>query len=255
VARASDGSTVQEAQGRAWDLCQWMPGQPRSPARVSSAHVVAACAAIAQLHVIWSLNEQHFGPCQAVARRLTWLAEWDLAVRSGWRPTFENASDPVALPAERAWRLLPPCLDLTRRLLAPLRDVPYRQHPCLGDVWHDHVLFVGDRVSGVIDYGAARVDTPAADLARLLGSLAPKNNEYVTDGLRHYRASAPLRDEEVALVHVLDYTGTILSAANWLFWLYHEGRAFADRRAVATRLAALVERLERTHKVTLPLLR
>src|SRR5262249_37231788 len=132
VARAGDRSTVQVAEGRAWDLCQWMPGQARSPARALSAHVVAACAAIAQLHAIWSHNDQHFGPCQGVARRLNRLAEWDLAVRSGWSPAFENANDPVAVPAERAWRLLPPCRDLARRLLEPLRDVSYRQHPCLG---------------------------------------------------------------------------------------------------------------------------
>jgi Ser/Thr protein kinase RdoA (MazF antagonist) len=255
VRRARDGSTVQVADGRAWDLCKWMPGKPRTATTTSGAHVLAACSALAQLHLVWSHDGRNFGPCEAVARRLRFLAEWDAAVGRGWRPEFDDTADPVAPHAGRAWRLLPPCLNLARRLLEPLRDVPYRQHPCLGDVWHDHVLFVETRVCGVIDYGEARIDTPAADLARLLGSFAPRNNEHFGEGLTAYCSQAMLSDEEAGLVHVLDYTGTTLSAANWLLWLYRDGRSFADRRAVATRLAALVERLERTHHVTLPMLR
>ena len=42
-----------------------------------------------------------------------------------------------------------------------------------------------------------------------------------------------------------DETGTLLGATNWLRWLYHEGRRFEDRGAVARRLAELVTRIER----------
>jgi hypothetical protein len=46
------------------------------------------------------------------------------------------------------------------------------------------------------------------------------------------------------LVHDLDETGTLLAAANWLTWLYHEHRQFEDLAAVAQRLGALVWRIE-----------
>ena len=42
----------------------------------------------------------------------------------------------------------------------------------------------------------------------------------------------------------LDETGTILGAANWLRWLYRDGRSYEDRNAVARRLEVLVRRLE-----------
>ena len=38
---------------------------------------------------------------------------------------------------------------------------------------HDHVLFDGDRVTGIIDFAAAKVDHVAADLARLFGESDP----------------------------------------------------------------------------------
>jgi Ser/Thr protein kinase RdoA (MazF antagonist) len=255
IARARDGRTMQESEGRVWDLCQWIPGRPRTPATASRDHVAAACSAVAQLHVVWSREGQHHGPCQAVSRRLERLAEWDAEIASGWKPDFEkDASDPVTPLARRAWEFLPPCLELARRLLDPLRNDSYRQHPCLGDIWHHHVLFIGTHVTGVIDYGAARIDTPAADLARLLGSLAPINNEDFIHGLSTYRSRAMLTADEVGLVHILDYTGTLLGAATWLLWLYRDNRRFENHHAVATRLAVLVERLEHAHHVTLPLL-
>ena len=53
--------------------------------------------------------------------------------------------------------------------------------------------------------------------------------------------------ESWAKVIAVNQTGTFLGAANWLKWLSWEGKSFADRAAVAARLAQLVERLENWH--------
>jgi hypothetical protein len=57
-----------------------------------------------------------------------------------------------------------------------------------------------------------------------------------------------LTSTEEELILVLDETGTLLGMANWLKWLYRDGRSFEDRAAVARRLATLVERVERWHR-------
>jgi Ser/Thr protein kinase RdoA (MazF antagonist) len=117
--------------------------------------------------------------------------------------------------------------------------------PCLCDVWHDHVLFEGDAVTGLVDYGSVKRDHVSADLSRLLGSLVPDDPGLTAAGLEAYLRLRPLSGQEQALVAALDETGTLLGAANWLRWLYHDGRRFEDRSAVARRLAELVGRLER----------
>ena len=100
-------------------------------------------------------------------------------------------------------------------------------------------------VRGLIDYGGVKTDHVAIDLARLLGSLVGDDAAARAAGLRAYRRLRPLSADEEELVVRLDETGTVLGAANWLRWLYHDGRPFDDRAAVARRLAALVERIER----------
>jgi Ser/Thr protein kinase RdoA (MazF antagonist) len=132
---------------------------------------------------------------------------------------------------------------LTNPLL-PFAGMMVPTHICLCDVWHDHVLFRGQEVSGVVDYGSLKRDHAAVDLARLLGSLVGDDKEGRAVGLQSYREVRPLEGWEERLIEILDRTGTVLSAANWLRWLYHDNRQYEDRQAVARRLAGIVERLE-----------
>jgi hypothetical protein len=46
------------------------------------------------------------------------------------------------------------------------------------------------------------------------------------------------------LVPLLDRTGVVLGLANWLRWLYVDGREFDDRVTVARRMAELADRAE-----------
>jgi Ser/Thr protein kinase RdoA (MazF antagonist) len=129
------------------------------------------------------------------------------------------------------------------RLTRWLRDaVPVQ--PCLCDIWHDHVLYTGDRVTGLVDFGSVKDDHVACDLARLLGSLVGGDARLRAAGIEAYRRVRPLADAEVALIDDLDWTGTIVAAANWLRWLYVQGRHYPDRDAVARRLAVVLRRLE-----------
>lgn len=201
--------------------------------------------ALAQLHETWGRLAPAAGPCPGVRRRLARAEEWRRLLASGWRPSFfQTPLDPVEPWAQRAWRQLSVWVERVPDLLEPwiARIVPL--HPCLCDIWHDHVFYQAERVSGLIDYGSVRIDHSAVDLARLLGSLAADDTQAWHEGMKAYAAVKPLSTDEQSLAAALDRTGTILGAAAWLKWLYHDGRSFSDRQVIAKRLEILVQRLE-----------
>jgi Ser/Thr protein kinase RdoA (MazF antagonist) len=244
VLRTRDGQTVVELAGRVWDLTTWMPGTADFHQHPSAERVRAACLALARLHGVWA-RFTTADRCPAVLRRLKAVMQWEELRRQGWRPVFpKRCVDPVQPWAERAWDLVLRHMEGLTNPLFPFAVMMVPTHECLCDIWHDHVLFRGSEVSGVVDYGSLKRDHPAVDLARLLGSLVGDNKEWWAVGLQSYRKVRPLQAWEERLVEHLDRTGTVLSAANWLRWLYHEDRQYEDRQAVAERLAAIVLRLE-----------
>ncbi len=238
------GESCVERAGRCWDATSWQPGRADFHEHPSGERLAAACTALARLHDAWATVDAAIGPCPAVRRRLERTAQWHDLLRSGWRPTFTPA-DPVTPHALRGWEAIrAPMRQVPASLLA-WQDRHLSLQPCLCDVWHDHVLFQGEIVTGLIDYGSVRVDHVAADLARLLGSLVGDDTTRWEVGLAAYTKHRALSDAERELARVLDRSGTLLGVANWLRWLYHENRPYGDRAAVARRLAVLVERIER----------
>jgi Ser/Thr protein kinase RdoA (MazF antagonist) len=236
------GATVVPCAGRVWDVTDWMPGRADFWSVPSPRRLEAACRALAVLHRAWSPAAPACSPCPAVVRRLEAAADWQRLVASGWRPDFGD--DPMTPWAGRAWRHVTGRIDGVPALLAPWAARPVPVQVCLCDVWHDHILFQGDAVSGVVDYGSLRPDHVAVDLARLLGSLVGGDRDRFRAGLAAYARTNPLSADDAALAELLDRTGVVLGAANWLRWLYHERREYEDRATVAARLAALVDRLD-----------
>jgi Ser/Thr protein kinase RdoA (MazF antagonist) len=200
------GATFAEADGRLWELSAWMPGAADFRSHPSDARLAAACAAVAALHRAWEPATPTLAPFPAVARRLAVLADW------------RSAGLPSAVVSRWAgW---------AERELAPLAGRPVAVRPCLCDVHHDHVLFAGDAVSGVIDYGAMKADHPAVDLARLLGDLVPDDAARVRAGVAAYHAAGGSPAVTPELVTLLDRTGAVGGAA---FWLLRGGGDRLDR--------------------------
>ena len=245
VYAAGDGETVVESAGRVWELTQWMEGRADFAEHPSPARLEAACEALARLHRAWEAFAAPAGPCPAVHFRRKALADWQALVATGWRPQASSTPFDILWPvAERAWRRLPRWLPEVSRCLNPWIDFRSPVQPCLRDVWHDHLLFEGDRLTGLVDYGAVKADHVATDLARLLGSLVGDDPEGWERGLRAYRRVRGLTDNDERLARVLDRTSTILGVVNWLRWVYHEGRSYEDIEAVARRLENLINRIE-----------
>ncbi len=270
VQATTEGATLVPVADGYGELTTWMPGGASFREAPSHERLRAACIALARLHRAWADPPRPAAPCPAIERRLAVVNDWLPRSAAGWQPPCA-VGDPVAPWAARAWALVRQRLPDLPALLAPWRTRPMPLQPCLCDIWHDHMLFTGDRVTGIVDFGSCKVDHVAVDLARLLGSLIGDETydrrtallsrpirmdgsgepSYGGDdpamwavGLEAYAQVRPLTAEERGLAQVLDRSGVVVAAANWLRWLYLERRTYADRAAVAARLAALVGRLE-----------
>lgn len=172
------------------------------------------------------------------------------------------ASQLSRLPADRQHRFGPlasrtsDCLSRlgqsTMQQVEPLVEQPTEQHFVVRDLWSDHVLFMDERVTGVIDFGAARVDEPAADLARLTGSLEPHDESLRTWAVETYHSSrqkGPASgidlDMLLARTRVLDQSSTLLSALQWLDWTVLSPREFPGKDDfIANRWNTFLDRVE-----------
>jgi Ser/Thr protein kinase RdoA (MazF antagonist) len=191
----------------------------------------AGAQALARVHVAWRRDNAMASTCPAITRRLDAVAAW----RAG--TLLRSVSNQRLADAVSRW--MPRVPEL-------LRDVafPVRLQPCLRDVWHDHLLFEGDRLTGLVDYAAVGVDSVAADLARMLGSLVADDEEGWQVGLAAYREVTALTTEEERLSRRLDRTGVVVSLATWLRWT-GEGRRWFDEAGTSRRVEELLARVER----------
>jgi Ser/Thr protein kinase RdoA (MazF antagonist) len=237
------GSTWVLQADRFWELTAWMPGAATNPLQVTRSQVETPCAALALLHRAWAPAGQKDGPCPAVRRRLQAFQEWEARIRTTCLKI--DPHDPAQAWAEQARRLLQVHAAKIPLKLTPWLDRELPLQPCLCDVWHDHVLFEGDVVTGLVDYGGVKTDHVAVDLARLLGSLVEDHSDLRAAGLEAYTRIRPLSLLEEELVSALDVTGVLVGLITWLKWLYFEDKRFDDRAAAARRLQALVERVEK----------
>jgi homoserine kinase type II len=109
-------------------------------------------------------------------------------------------------------------------------------------VWHDHVLFTGNAVTGIIDYGAMKEDHVAIDLARLIGDLVENDDVAFAAGLAAYRSAGGRLEAPPEFVRLLDRTGVVCGVVTWLLRLAKPQAAWPPR-AVAERLTRLTARL------------
>ena len=236
------GPTVVELNGRCWDMCSWQLGEADFHARPTELRLKQACMALGKLHRVWQTNHGSVEPCPGVRRRLDALQQWQELLASGWRPVVDF-HDPISSVAAHAWIMVMDTVPDAQRRLLPWRDVLLPVHPCWCDPWHDHVLFTGDLVTGLVDYGSVKIDHAAVDLARMLGSLVGDHAEMWSIGLKAYESVRPLSNQDRDLLPLLDRTGLVVAAVNWMRWLYHERREYPDRPAVGERLRQIIARL------------
>lgn len=239
---------VSEA-GHLWEITPWLLGQADYRSAASIVKLRAAMHALAQFHLAaasFPLPERLPAVPPGIEERAERLGRWSperlarlsAAIASGGRAELTDRAERLLSLFRRAAPVVDETLRAASELTAPLQ-------PCIRDIWHDHVLFVGERVSGLIDFGAMRIETVAADVARLAGSLCGDNSQAWLRALTAYEQVRRLSPEETLLVTAYDRANVLLSGMNWLDWIYLEGRAFDDRAAVCQRIDENLQRLGR----------
>lgn len=223
-----------------WDLTSWMPGAAVPNATTEAPKIRAACAALGQLHAVWRQGGTRRVEPESVQRRWSAAQVWSAEIDSGWQPNWSRVVVADAVQTLRSiWEYFQRALPTVALDLRPWLGQPQIAFPCLCDIWRPHVLFADERVTGMIDYGSMRVDTPAADVARLLGSITSGEPSLWHVGVDAYRRVCDFSIHEERLARVLYRTGFVGAAATWLDWLVRQPRPVVNTGAILRRLGEL----------------
>lgn len=243
---AIDGTTFVSFQGHFWELTPWLPGIASFRDSPTDEKLTSTMQCLATFHMRAASLESGQAIAPGILERLRRLDE----LEHRQLPAIEAACQqpPWSELTTRAGCLL----DAFRQHASRIRDClvqasrsPVMVQPCIRDIWHDHVLFTGDEVSGIVDFGAMRIDHVAADVARLLGSLVADNQRARLLALDAYQQTRCLDDDERFLVAAYDRSSTLLSGLNWLQWICVDQRRFSNRSQVIARIDGIIERVER----------
>ncbi len=226
--------------GHLWELTPWRSGKADYRQAPSAARLRAALGALAEFHLAaasFPLPDRSPDVSPGIRERVERAQSWSPQRLRSLGEAIQPGDWPELALRARQWLTLAPlAIARIQPSLARALSLSAPLQPCIRDIWHDHVLFIGEEVSSLIDFGAMRTDNVAVDLARLLGSLAGDDRQAWATGLNAYHKIRPLSDVEHALIAVLDQANTVLGGLNWLEWIYLEGRQFENRQAVLERL-------------------
>ena len=214
-----DGSALRLLAGRHAAITTFLPGV--WPRRIRQAHCAPVGAALAALHLA--------GADYRTERRNALGPE-------GWAPLLERALADGGAAAEA----LSPGLGeelraaLARILEAWPRDLPRGQ--IHADLFPDNVFFLGEEVSGLIDFYFAATDLYAYDVAVCLNAwcFEPDMSLNVTKAramLRAYAARRGLSAAELAALPVLAQGAAIRFALTRLYdWVHTPPGALVTRK-------------------------
>jgi Ser/Thr protein kinase RdoA (MazF antagonist) len=253
------GATMAYCANRIWELATWMPGTADFCQNPNNARLDAAMSALAAIHnapkFVYvgdlfgsrvAVQPPHFS--RSIEKRFIRLEQIiDGELRVAQANVAKSAPEAERRRLLEAIKLITQLAprELTKLSRVRAADLPLQYR--LGDVHDEHVLFTGDEVTGIIDFGAVDYDAPAGDVARLLGSLVGDDRDLWQRGLTAYAAVRPLTDAELSAVSVFHSSGTVVGAANWFNWLWgdEENRLpISDYARPLSRLARLTERLK-----------
>lgn len=239
------GQTVVERAGRLWQVEPWRPGQAEPPGSPHAERLRAGVLALAAVHQRLS-PQAVVGPSPGLNARRAELHWWLSAGFERLEQALGRARVRDETVLVRRWIALarPRAAAMHASLRGPASR-PTRLQPVLRDVRRDHLLFEGDRLTGLVDAGAMDVEHPAADLARLLTDWPVTDPALRGQALAAYANGAPIDTEFSALLLSFERSATLLIGGHWARWLLLEPRGFDTPDAIRDGLERGLAGLER----------
>lgn len=252
----TDGSTLIPAHGHHWQMEPWMPGTADYCENPNTDRLRAAMRCLAQWHLAAAEfqprpNEENWfarradAVSPAVLERRARIGNFQqhgcAAIR---RAIARSNGDQFASISQS---VLHRFHELASKVAEELDSAVLPRmalQPCIRDVWHDHVLFTRDEVTGLIDLSACRTENIATDIARLVGSLVSDDTDAWATALDAYQELRPLTPNELRLVGILDRSAVLLNGMTWLERYYLKNIRLSDVGRVIDRLKHHLGRLD-----------
>ena len=246
---SEDGGSFVAFEDHLWQVEPWLPGEADFDQQPTEARLTAAMTGLAKWHHLaaqyapphrdtdWLLPS-HEDRSPTVSARLRGLVQRRADLNEAERQLMLEPDEQFRHFGQQLTIHFRRLADSIGRELQQVESLSVRQHPCIRDLWHDHLLFCDDRLTGIIDFGAVKTDTVACDLSRLLGSLFGTDASAWQRALDAYEQTRPLTTAEHQLLGPLNRSGTLLSGMTWL-------QRRAENRISAEQLPRVITRLEK----------
>ena len=242
-----DRATWYRLSGRSWELTPMRTGQPDLTRPPAESHLVTMFRTLAALHAALSTRSPR-GPSPGLMAR---SGELDRLIHGGFaafRQTIDHAGVGEFATMARRWLAL--AQEAAPRIVGSVRAAADRAvdlRVCVRDVRPDHFLFEGNRLTGLIDFGAMGVDTLATDLARLLGETVGQNDRLRRLALHAYASGQPRPATSVPdepWIPIFEAANAVLGGARWVRWHFGDEPRFDDPGSVRSGLRRTLARLE-----------
>lgn len=238
-------ASVVSDEGFVGELSVWAKGGPVDAGSWTSEKIASAFESVGRFHKAAAQIGFDMRTSDGVASRIKILQTYGT----------QSARAKAELPAQsKDWQ------QPLRRLMDLVSSVPIKQvavfanafghlslqavpaQPVIRDLRAEHLFFVGDQLSGLIDFDAMAIDSVAWDLSRLIATmgLSDEQMEFAVD---RYHAIRPLHPLDTSLIAVVVRAAPLIAALQWVEWLAVEGRTFPSSTAVVSRLEKVHQQL------------
>lgn len=204
--------------GHFWDMSEWMDGYPIQKT-YNATQLFSAIQTMLSIHEQWrkfqlaggglQTESDHERKKNVVERRVRVLREVSNEFTAGKSMLQFHTS----LEAKQIFNAIQPGLNAAITSLEKfLMHYKFETQICFKDIHRDHVLFFGDKVSGIIDYGAVHFDIVETDIARLFSD----DDHECESACQIYNSLSSFRKLNIELIRLLCDTAAICNLAAWL---------------------------------------